>query len=45
MRQGFSLANDLLLVDCTALLLREGKTAISAELSSILERLGTTGES
>jgi putative transposase len=45
MLQGFSLGNYLLLVDYTARLFREGKTAISAELAGILERLGTTAES
>ncbi len=44
MLQGFSLGNYLLLVDYTARLFREGKTAISAELAGILERLGTTAE-
>ena len=45
MLQGFSLGNYLLLVDYTGRLFREGKTAISAELAGILERLGTTAES
>jgi hypothetical protein len=45
MLRGFSLGNYLLLVDYTARLFREGKTAISAELAGILERLGTTAES
>ena len=45
MMRGFSLGNYLLLVDFTGRLFREGKTAISAELSGILERLGTTAES
>ena len=45
MLQGFSLGNYLLLVDYTARLFREGKAAISTELSGILERLGTTAES
>ena len=39
------LGNYLLLVDYTAQLFREGKTAISAEPSGILERLGTSAES
>ena len=38
MLRGFSLGNDLLLVDYTGRLLREGKAAISAELTGILER-------
>ena len=42
--QGFPLGNDLLLVDYTGRLLREGKSAISAELTGILNRLGTTAE-
>ena len=42
--EGFSLGNYLLLVDYTGRLFREGKTAISAELSGILDRLGTTAE-
>ena len=45
MMHGFSLRNYLLLVDYTARLFRKGKTAISAELAGILERLGTTAES
>ena len=45
MLPGFSLGNYLLLVDFTARLFRDGKTAISTELSGILERLGTTAES
>ena len=45
MLQGFSLGNDLLLVDSTGHLFREGKTVISAELAGILNRLGTTAES
>ena len=43
--QGFSQGNDLLLVDDTARLFRDGKTMISAELTAILNRLGTTAES
>jgi hypothetical protein len=42
---GFSLGNYLLLVDYTGRLFREGKTVISAELTGILNRLGTTAES
>ena len=45
MLPGFSLGNYRFLVDFTARLFREGKTAISTELSGILERLGTTAES
>ena len=45
MLQGFLLGNDLLLVDFTRRLFREGKIAISAELNGILNRLGTTAES
>jgi hypothetical protein len=45
MLQGFSLGNYLLLVDYTGRLFREGKTAISAELSRIVERLGSSAES
>ncbi len=44
MLQGFSLGNYLLLVDYTGRLFREGKTVISAELTGILNRLGTTAE-
>ncbi len=44
MLRGFSLGNYLLLVDYTGRLFREGKTAISAELTGILNRLGTTAE-
>ena len=44
MLQGFSLGNDLLLVDYTGRLFREGKSVISAELTGILNRLGTTAE-
>ena len=43
--QGFSLGNDLLPVDYSGRLFREGKTVISAELAGILNRLGTTAES
>jgi hypothetical protein len=45
MLHGFSLGNYLLLVDYTGRLFRDGKTAISAELAGILERLGTSAES
>jgi hypothetical protein len=45
MPQGFSLGNYLLLVDYTGRLFREGKAATSAELTGILERLGTSAES
>ena len=42
---GFSLGSYLLLVDYTGRLFREGKTAISADLAGIFERLGTNAES
>jgi REP element-mobilizing transposase RayT len=45
MLEGFSLGNYLLLVDYTGRLFRDGKAAISAELSGILERIGTNVES
>ena len=45
MLRGFSLGNDPLLVDYTGRLFREGKTAISADLAGILERLATSSES
>ena len=44
MLEGPSLRNDLLLVDYTARLFREATTAISAELTGTLNRLGTTAE-
>ena len=44
MLEGFSLGSYLLLVDYTGRLFREGKAAISAELSGILERLGSNAE-
>jgi REP element-mobilizing transposase RayT len=44
MLEGFSLGNYLLLVDYTGRLFRDGKAAISAELTGILERIGTTSE-
>ncbi len=44
MIEGFSLGNYLLLVDYTGRLLREGKAAISAELTGIFERLGSNAE-
>ena len=37
----FSLGNDLVLVDFTGRLFRDGKAVISAELSGIFERLGS----
>jgi len=43
--QGFSLGSDLLLVDYTGRLFREGKAAISRELSGIFDRLGSSAES
>jgi hypothetical protein len=45
MREGFSLGSYLLLVDYTGRLYRTGKTAISAELAGILDRLGSSAES
>ncbi len=44
MVEGFSLGSYLLLVDYTGRLFREGKTAVSAELAGILERLGSNAE-
>jgi hypothetical protein len=44
MLEEFSLGNYLLLVDDTGRLFREGKAVISAELSAILERLGSSAE-
>ena len=44
MLHGFSLGNYLLLVDYTGRLFRDGKSALSAELTGILERLGTSAE-
>ena len=44
MLEGFLLSNYLLLVDYTGRLFREGKARISAELSAILERLGSSVE-
>jgi hypothetical protein len=45
MLEGFSLGSYLLLVDYTGRLFREGKAAISAELSGIFERLNSSAES
>ena len=44
MLEGSSLGNYLLLVDYTGRLFREGKAVISAELSAILECLGSSAE-
>jgi hypothetical protein len=44
MLEGFSLGSYLLLVDYTGLLFREGKAAISADLSRILDRLNSSAE-
>ena len=44
MLEGFSLGSYLLLVDFTGRLFRDGKAVISAELTGILDRLGTTAE-
>jgi hypothetical protein len=45
MLEGFSLGSYLLLVDYTGRLFREGKAAISSELSAIFDRLGSNAES
>jgi hypothetical protein len=45
MLEGFSLGGYLLLVDYTGRLFREGKAAISSEVSEILDRLGSSAES
>ena len=45
MLEGFSLGSYLVLVDYTGRLFRDGKAVISAELSGILERLGSSAES
>jgi hypothetical protein len=45
MIEGFSQGNYLVLVDYTGRIFRDGKAAISAELSGILERLGSSVES
>jgi hypothetical protein len=44
MHEGFSLGSYLLLVDYTGRMFREGKAVISAELSGILERLGSNAD-
>ena len=44
MLEGFALGSYLLLVDFTGRLFRDGKAVISAELTGILNRLGTTAE-
>jgi REP element-mobilizing transposase RayT len=44
MLEGLSLGSYLLLVDFTGRLFREGKAVISAELTGILERLGTSAD-
>jgi hypothetical protein len=44
MLEGFSLGSYLLLVDYTGRLFRNGKTALSAELASIFDRLGSSAE-
>jgi hypothetical protein len=44
MLEGLSLGSYLLLVEYTGRLFRDGKAAISAELSGILDRLGSTSE-
>jgi hypothetical protein len=45
MLEGFSLGNYLLLVDYTGRLFRDSKAVISAELTGILDRLGSSAES
>src|SRR5580700_9396524 len=45
MLEGFPLGNYLLLVDYTGRLFREGKSVISAEVSGILDRLGSSAGS
>jgi hypothetical protein len=45
MLEGFSLGSYLLLVDYTGRLFRDGKAAISRELSGIFDRLGSSAES
>jgi hypothetical protein len=45
MLEGFSLGSYLLLVDYTGRLFRHGKTALSAELAGIFDRLGSSAES
>jgi hypothetical protein len=42
MVEGFSLGNDLLLVDFTARLYRDGKATVSRDVAEILDRLGST---
>ena len=44
MIEALSLGNYLLLVDYTGRLFRHGKATISAEMSAILERIGTNSE-
>ena len=44
MLEGFSLGSYLLLVDYTERLFRDCKAVISAELTSVLERVGCTAE-
>ncbi|WP_406698881.1 hypothetical protein V5E97_08345 [Singulisphaera sp. Ch08] len=45
MMEGFTLGSDLLLVDYTGRLFREGKASISGELAGVFARLGSDGES
>ena len=45
MLAGFSLGSYLLLVDYTGRMFRDGKAAISAELSGIFDRLNSSAES
>ena len=44
MFEGLSIGNYLLLVDYSGRLFREGKARISAELASILDRIGSSAE-
>ena len=45
MREGFTLGQYLMLVDYTSRIVRDGKAAVSAELESILTRLGSSNAS
>lgn len=44
MLEGFSLGNNLLLVEYSGRLFRDGKAVISAEPGGILERIGSSAE-
>ncbi len=45
MLEGFSLGNYVLLVEYSGRLFRDGKAAVAADLSGILERIGSSAES